>query len=187
MNSALFPFPDQALAMKELRADPASRTLGEREAEDALEAAWDLGQRTAETLWETSDHEWNFREILQKRGIAVRSEHKDNVVGGKRYFSVYETGKDAIELYSVAIGLWAKNNALSYELAENMILGHEFFHFLEAHEIGFASKLVQLPIITIFGYPVGSKGIRALSEVAAHAFTRRYFQLSNPELFPKEA
>jgi hypothetical protein len=187
MRSASFPFPDKALAMKELKADPASRTLGEQECTGALDAAWKLGESTAEKIWEESGHEGDFLTILKNRGVKVSYVHADNVAGGMRYFSVYETGKDEIKLYTVAIRLWADMNEIAYDTAANLILGHEFFHYLEANEIGFASKLVSLPIIRIGTLRIGEKGIRALSEVGAHAFARTYFSMSNPAIFRKGA
>ncbi len=185
MSSACFPFPDKTLAMQELKADPAARTLSEQACAAALDAAWSLGETTAGKIWETSGHEGDFRTVLKKRGVKVSSIYADNVAGGRRYFSVYETGSDEIKLYTVAVRLWAEKNGIAYETAANLILGHEFFHYLEANEIGFASKLVTLPVIRIGAHGIGKKGVRALSEVGAHAFARAYFALSNPEYFRK--
>jgi hypothetical protein len=52
-----------------------------------------------------------------------------------------------------------------------------------ANEIESASRLISFPVIQIGSLRTGKKGVRALSEVGAHAFARTYFNLSNPEHF----
>lgn len=180
MSSVTFPFPDKTLALKELKDDPASCSLSEEECFKALDAAWSFGEKTADKIWAETGHEREIRNVLKDRGVKVISIDSDNVICGRRYFSVYETGNDEIRIYTVAVRLWAEKNGIDYETAVDLILCHEFFHYLEANEIGFASKLVSLPIIRIGKYSIGKKGIRALSEIGAHAFARTYFGLSNP-------
>ncbi len=180
MSNRIFPFPDEALALRELEVDPASRLLCTEEKAIVAEKAWEFGCEAAIRLLGNNEV-GNIRKILSDRNVLVLNKEQDYVYGGRRYFSIYETGRNSITLYSVSIKLWAEENGLSYDEATEMILCHEFFHYLEAHEIGYASKLVSLPIIKIGRFKFGTKGIRALSEVGAHAFARTFFEITHPE------
>lgn len=182
MDKMKFPFPDKELAMRELKADPTSAALRPEDFERLRDEAWDFGAAAARKVYEQTGEEPDFRKIFQSRGLEINTVQSDNVAGGRRYFSVYETGSDKVTLYAAAVRLWAGQNALDYDTAANLILSHEFFHYLEAHEVGYASKLVSLPIIRIGRWSIGQKGIRALSEIGAHAFARTYYDLcSDPD------
>lgn len=180
MSNRIFPFPDKDLALRELEADPASALLCAEEKAAAAEKAWEYGCAAAQRLLESMEDR-SIGEILSDRNVKVLNKEQDYVYGGRRYFSIYETGRNSITLYSGSIKLWAEKNSISYDEATEMILCHEFFHYLEANEIGYASKLVSLPIIKIGRFKLGTKGIRALSEVGAHAFARTFFGITHPE------
>ena len=64
-----------------------------------------------------------------------------------------------------------------YDMAVNLILSHEYYHYLEMNEIGLASRDYLVPMVQIGPLKLGKTGIRALSEVGAHAFARKYYEL----------
>ncbi len=61
--------------------------------------------------------------------------------------------------------------------AENLILSHEYYHFLEWNKLGLTSRDYQVPMISIGPLRLGRTGIRALSEIGAHGFAHTYHQL----------
>ncbi len=82
-----------------------------------------------------------------------------------------------MNLYLKSIELWAKENSLDLRSAENLILSHEFYHFLEWTKLGLTSRLYQVPMIQLGKLKFGHTGIRALSEIGAHAFAGTYRDL----------
>jgi hypothetical protein len=85
-----------------------------------------------------------------------------------------------------------KNNALvlgaraGEKTAANLILSHEFFHFLECTGLGLTSRMYQVPMIVIGPLKIGRTGIRALSEIGAHGFARTYYDLLREKDGPEE-
>ena len=98
-------------------------------------------------------------------------------MGKQRYFSDYISGQKRINLYSGSIQKWAEQNGLDYDVAVNLILSHEYYHYLEMNEIGLASRDYLVPMLVMGPVKIGKTGIRALSEVGAHAFARKYYEL----------
>jgi hypothetical protein len=98
-------------------------------------------------------------------------------MGNMRYFSDYLSGRRQIRLYSRSIALWAEQNQLDEPSARNLILSHEYYHFLECTSLGLTSRLYQVPMFVIGPLKIGRTGIRALSEIGAHAFARTYHTL----------
>ncbi len=61
--------------------------------------------------------------------------------------------------------------------AENLILSHEYYHFLEWNKLGLTSRDYQVPMVSIGPLHLGKTGIRALSEIGAHGFAHTYHHL----------
>ena len=96
-------------------------------------------------------------------------------MGNIRYFCEYFSEKNQIIIYSKGIDLWASSNGLEHAQARNIILAHEFFHHLEAKQLGWISKRCLVPMLKIGSLTLGKTGIAALSEVAANAFANTYY------------
>lgn len=184
MDEIRFPFPDFALALRELQADPAGGKLSPAQQETLRDKAWMFGQEAACMLYTRARGERSFRTLLEKSGLRVSVQPRDCVMAGRRYFAVFESGRATVEIYEQAVAMWAEENALSYSEAENLILSHEYFHYLETRELGSASALATLPLLRIGSVAIGRKGIRALSEIGAHAFARTYYELCRQEEAP---
>ena len=75
------------------------------------------------------------------------------------------------------MNLWAQQNKMTRMEAENLILSHEYYHFLEWNKLGLTSRDYQVPMISIGPLRLGKTGIRALSEIGAHGFAHTYHQL----------
>lgn len=144
--------------------------------EDVFDDAWSLGEREAELfIREHCQEDFDMLRILRKLGFRIEEQNIDYIMGNIRYFCEYLPGKNQITVYSKGIKLWADTNEMEYGEARNIILAHEFFHYLEANRIGWVSKRCLVPMLKIGKFTLGKTGIAALSEVAANAFANEYY------------
>ena len=175
-----FPFPSKKLAMEEIRNDYMYKKMLRNgiDVDAAAERAWETGAQAARDFFEETGGETDFRKIARSKGLKIERVYKDNVIAGMRYFAEYETNKKVMVLYTESIKKWAAKNELSEGKAENLILAHEYFHHLENTRLGLTSKQVEVPSLNLLGLKIGRTGVRALSEVGAHAFARTYFELA---------
>ena len=175
-----FPFPSKKLALEEIKNDYMYKKMLKNgiDVDAAAERAWETGAQAARDFYEETGGETDFRKIAREKHLKIERVYKDNVIAGMRYFAEYETKKQVMVLYTESIKKWAAKNNLSEGKAENLILAHEYFHHLENTRLGLTSKQVVLPSLNLFGLKIGKTGVRALSEVGAHAFARTYFELA---------
>ncbi|MDR0589797.1 MAG: hypothetical protein LBG25_04575 [Spirochaetaceae bacterium] len=176
MDGFVFPFPGRALALKELNHDPCYRKIPPEDRQRMVDAAWEKGAAAAASLWLETGGEKNFFLIAAKSGLTYRKVPRDYVLGGRRYFCDYISGQGIITLYTGAVALWAADNHLEMEAAENLILSHEYFHFLEWTKLGLTSRDYLVPMLILGPLKLGRTGIRALSEIGAHGFARTYYE-----------
>lgn len=177
MDNFNFPFPGKSLALKELSYDPCYSKIPQNDKQLVVDIAWDCGTNAANDIFKEYKKEADFFNITKKSGLKCIKHNKDYVVGNSRYFSDYISGQNIINLYLGSIELWAKENNLSVQTAENLILCHEYYHFLECNKIGLTSRLYTVPIIEVFNIKIGKTGIRAMSEIGAHGFVYEYMRL----------
>ena len=118
------------------------------------------------------------RASIADSGLVCECVDKDYISGNQRYFSDYISGQSRIHLYLGAIRLWAQENGMTLETAQNVILSHEYFHFLEWTKLGLTSREYQVPMLKLGPLKLGKTGVRALSEIGAHAFARTYYELT---------
>ena len=177
MPDYILPFPGFDLAEKELSYDYCYGKIPENDRAPIVKMAWDRGETAAKDTFAKFNGEEDFIKIATESGLSFELVDKDYIVGHLRYFSDYLSGRKLIRLYSRSIALWAKQNNLDWETARNPILSHEYFHFLECGSLGLTSRLYQVPIFIIGPLRIGRTGIRALSEIGAHAFAHTYHNL----------
>ncbi|HHV99905.1 MAG TPA: hypothetical protein GXX36_10115 [Clostridiaceae bacterium] len=177
MDRFSLPFPDKELAYKELTYDPCYLKIPEQDRIPVVDAAWRKGEQAAIKTFKEFNGNYNFTDIAQKSGLAIEKKNIDYVVGNQRYFSDYISGKKLLILYLGSIALWAENNSLSLYNAINIIISHEYFHFLECTSLGLTSRDYTVPMLCIGKIKLGKTGIRALSEIGAHAFAHTYYNL----------
>lgn len=177
MEEFRFPFPGRELSDKELTYDPCYEKIPEADRAVIVEKAWQKGSRAAEMVFHREKGSFDFHTIARNSGLELVEIPKDYIVGKQRYFSDYISGRKLINVYSGSIRKWAEQNELEYADAVNLILSHEYYHYLEMNEIGLASRDYLVPMLTIGPVKIGKTGIRALSEVGAHAFARKYYEL----------
>jgi hypothetical protein len=177
MEDFVFPFPGRELSLKELGYDFCYEKIPPQDRQGAADRAWEKGAAAACVLWEETGGEKNFFLIAGRSGLECRRVPGDYVLGGRRYFCEYLSGKGLITFYTGSVALWAKENNLEMEEAENLILSHEYFHFLEWTKLGLTSRDYQVPILSLGPLKIGKTGIRALSEIGAHGFARTYYEM----------
>jgi hypothetical protein len=173
MNS--FPFPDRIRSREELKRDVLYQKIPEDDRIPICDMAWDLGVSEAMKILEKYPGK-DIRGIMSGENLKITSVPVDEVRGNLRTFGEYYSAKKEIVLYTVSIAKWAKENHLDKKLAEEMVLAHEFFHCLECTKIGETSKRYMVPTLKIGKRVLVKSGVRALSEIGAHGFSRTYFE-----------
>ncbi len=171
-----FPFPDKDGAGEELERDLLYRKIPVGELERILDMAWNRGVSAAKMISEKYPRK-SMEEISKWEGLRIKRIPSDQVSGRIRYFSEYYSGRREIILYLASIEKWAEHNRLSDKEAVEMILSHEIYHHLECTKLGLTSDLYQIPIIRIGKLKIGKSGIRALSEIGAHGFSRTIYEI----------
>lgn len=177
MNRKVFPFPDKESSMQILKNDPCYGKIPEERVDAVFDDAWSVGIEEAGKFIRTHCAESGFDmfRILEKLGFRIIRQDTDYVMGNIRYFCEYFPEKNQIYVYEKGIDLWAASNGLESEQSGNIILAHEFFHYLEAKRLGWMSKRCLVPMLKIGRLSIGKTGIAALSEVAANAFANEYY------------
>lgn len=178
-----FPFPDKMESQEELSRDILFYKIDPALKERITSRAWDIGVAAMEGLVREYPGK-SIWDIIDAKGLKIVHEPKDNVAGNVRFFSEYYSGKKIIILYDKSVRLWARANRLRVRDAEELILSHEMFHHLECTELGPTSDIYQVPWIEIGVLSIGKCGIRALSEIGAHGFSRTYYDVTGR--FPRE-
>jgi len=178
MDRFSLPFPDKELAYKELTYDPCFLKIPEQDRMPIADAAWRKGEQAAFKIYKEFNGNYNFTDIAQKSGLVIEKKDIDYVVGNQRYFSDYISDRKLLILYLGSIVLWAKKNSISLYNATNIIISHEYFHFLECSYLGLTSRDYTVPMLCIGKIKLGKTGIRALSEIGAHAFAHTYYYLA---------
>lgn len=178
MADFTLPFPGPELAQEELARDSCYAKIPAEDRDDIIAMAWQKGEAAALMVWQRYRGEKDFFVIAKEAGLDCQRVNKDYVLGNQRCFSDYLSGKNSIRLFTRSISLWAEQNDLTQQQAENLILSHEFFHFLECTELGLTSRQYQVPMLIFGPLKLGKTGIRALSEIGAHAFARCYYEQS---------
>ena len=57
----------------------------------------------------------NMWEILQKNGVKIVEQEMDYVLGKRRYFCEFLSGKNQLKIYKGSVALWCRENDFSYK------------------------------------------------------------------------
>lgn len=171
-----FPFPDKVYSREELQRDIVYDKIPESDRVLICDKAWETGVNAAKLTMEKYGNK-PIEMIIEECGLSVDRKSIDNVAGNMRYFSEYYSGKNRVYLYTTSIKKWANENDFSLDQAEELILSHEFFHYLEVNEIGETSKQYMVPTLKVGSKTIIKTGVRALSEIGAHGFSRTYYEI----------
>ena len=169
-----FPFPDRFASREELTRDLLYRKIPQKDCNNIADRAWETGVKAAKALLKSNSGK-SIQQIALDEGLTVEHKDTDNVAGNVRYFSEYYSGLKKIILYDSSIKKWSEANAFTVKEANELILSHEIYHHLECTKLGLTSKQYTVPTIQIGRLKLGKSGIRALSEIAAHGFSRTFY------------
>lgn len=170
-----FPFPDRIGSREELMKDILYKKIPKEDCDRIADRAWETGVRAANCLLQSNAGK-SIEQIALDEGLKVEHKEKDNVVGNVRYFSEYYSGLKKIILYDYSIKKWSKANSLTIKEANELILSHEIYHHLECTKLGLTSDQYTVPMLKIGRFKMGKSGIRTLSEIGAHGFSRTYYE-----------
>lgn len=67
---------------------------------------------------------------------------------------------------------------MTLETAQNVILSHEYFHFLEWTKLGLTSREYQVPMLKLGPLKLGKTVCAHFRRSGAHAFARTYYELT---------
>ena len=167
-----YPFPDQQSSFRILRRDPVFAKIEEGDVQRVFDDAWQCGTDAATGFIRKycSLTVFDMVDVFHSYGFTIQYFNYDYVVGHQRYFCEYTAKKKRISVYKKSVEMWAENNGFSYERGLNLILSHEFYHYLEATELGYTSRRYLVPMIILGKLRLGKTGVPALSEIAANAF-----------------
>lgn len=169
------PFPSKEDCFQELKRDHSFSKIPSCDYEKIINLAWNQGEQAAKSIY-TKEHSFDFKTILQNYGLIIEEKNIDFISGNQRYYSDYVSGTSTITLYLKSIQSWATTKSIPLDDAINLILSHEFYHYLEMNQLGKTSRLYTVPIIKIGSLSLGKTGIAILSEIGAYAFTHTYFK-----------
>lgn len=182
MKEVKFPFPDRMVSRQELARDRMYEKIPEEVKVQICDRAWQTGCEAAgRILCEVRAEENGLARgaiyrLAARNGLRIEHLEKDQVTGGQRIFAEYSCKERLICLYSRSIERFAMENQMAPAEAEELILAHEYFHFLECTSLGEISRQYIVPHIQIGPFKFGRSGVRALSEIAANGFARTYWE-----------
>lgn len=170
-----FPFPGRENSMDDLMRDTVYSRIPENEREKLCDLGWQHGLNTAAKIINDFGLQ-HIESIATQKGINLLREEREKIAGGLRYFSEFFEKEKKVVLYTVSVKKFASENRLTYSEAEELILAHEFYHYMECYETGNTAALYQVPILKLGNMVLMKSNVRALSEIAANAFARAYWE-----------
>lgn len=169
-----FPFPNRVNSMDDLARDAVYNRIPEGERELVCAIGWNHGVEVAHKIIEAHGKK-PIDKILEAKGVKLVRLDKDKVAGGLRYFSEFFEKAKTINIYKKSVAKFAEANELFQGKAEELILAHEFYHYLECYEFGNSAQLYSV-YYKLGPFKLFKSGVRALSEIAANAFARVYWE-----------
>lgn len=173
-----YPFPNKTDSMQELLLDYVFPKIAPDQIEVIFEDAWAVGEEQGKRFLKELREEKKpvMLDILRQKGLKVQMKDIDYVLGKRRYFCEYLSGRNLLKVYIKSVEQWCEKNGFSYDDGLNIILCHEYFHYLEWNKIGMVSRRHQVPMLKIGPVCLGRTGIPSLSEIAANAFAGVCYQ-----------
>lgn len=171
---------DRVLALCELSNDLLYHKIPQEKLSYFIDSSLLAGKTTADEF-----KNCNIESLYKEYDIAIRYYEKSSERFGVTFRgqSVMSKKECSVELYRLSIQELSRYSGyqdqmmLSYEMALQVHLAHEFFHILEYKRGAFVSE--KLEQIQTFKMPFYTKNvhINRCSEIAAHAFAERMLGL----------
>lgn len=167
----------EALCAYYLKKDLLYRYIPEEEKDEMTAFAWEKGRQAAERF-----KGQEVENLIEQYGIRLREREQ----GAGQIFSEFYQNKKQIVLNQNCIKehFIVPNEQIlavtEYEMVRKLFLAHEFFHFLECNDKDVGIVFCQRKVITKrIGKWKCYAGVRMLSEIAAHSFTRHMIPIAS--------
>ncbi len=170
-----FPFPDKKSCFSELQRDIYFDKIPACDYEKIIQAAWLRGHTAACRYFSPAKRD--IFQTIEQAELSIIRVREDHIIGSTRYFAEYYEKQKKIIVYEKSVELWCQQNQMSYSQGEELILAHEFFHYLECGELPSSKTLYQVPILRLGGRPLHYAPLRSVSEIGAHSFAHTYYRL----------
>lgn len=137
-----------------------------------IKESWDRGVNEYNSLQNMNRP---IQDILMNEGIELIKIEKDELVGNMRYYCDFYIKNKKVKLYMTSIREWSIENNVGLNDAIEIILAHEYFHYLENTCLVPTSKLYKVPTLKIGKKTLLNSDFQALSEVSANAFANEFY------------
>lgn len=175
-------FRDSALAVMELQRDLLFHRIPEGKTKEYVDIALRAGREQAQRFSGRA-----LGALCEERGIHVQISETTQGMAGLTFRAKIEYGeKGAVfTLFAPAVGnlmelvnpLLQPEDRFTFQSACDMLVAHEFYHYLEFKELGdTADRAPKVDIARLFGKPRQARIMRC-GEVAAHAFAKEFLGL----------
>lgn len=169
-----FPFPDKTACIEELKRDKHFARIPVDDHDRIMDAAWQRGEKAAQAFFDAGMK--NVYQAMEEAGLQIKRIDRDMVIGGTRYFAEIYVKTQKVNIYIPSIALWARHNFLTEHQAEELILAHEYFHYLECTVLSPVKSIYRIPTLRLFGRTLIYAGLQSICEIGAHSFARAYYQ-----------
>lgn len=170
------------LGLRELKNDLIYSKIPSDLYKELIDFAWETGCKKAKDCIIESNTTVPT-DIVKKLNITVIDMDNSFAAVEYRILSEYYSNSRKIVLYKNAIMneilKWEDKvffECKDYSIIREIFIAHEIFHHLECYEIGLTSKKKKIRTLKIGPLEITS-GIRALSEIGAHGFTKTLLNL----------
>lgn len=170
------------LGIWELKSDVLFHKIPENKYFEFIDFAWGIGIETAKKYINRLSTNVPS-EMIEKLGISILETEKGFSSPEYKIYSEYYSNLKKITLYKKNIinefeQLSNKNitDIKDYSRMRELFIAHEIFHHIECHDIGLTLKKKKVVTFKIGPFKLTS-GVRALSEIGAHAFTKEIINL----------
>lgn len=170
-------FTDEFLAFLELKQDLLYHKIPPEKISYFVRESLAFGENCARKSF-TKD----MLKLYSQSNIRIQKEKHDGIffkVEMRAQFESDRKGNNLVYLYQASIKKLAKASNLSIENMTNIILAHEYFHYLESHNQQHVSEMLD-SIITMKIMGITRKAsIGRTSEIAANAFAKKMLGLEH--------
>lgn len=166
----------------EMKYDVEYRYIPEEDKGRLIEFAWQKGILTAQRCRAQYADAISPEELAQKLGVRVVTK----TTGPDRIFSEYYSNTREIRLLRKSIeerfipqNLEALTVA-DFDHVKHIFIAHELFHHLECHdpEVGLTYREYRVTVLSVGPFQ-RKAGLKCLSEIAAHSFTKAYLGIGH--------
>lgn len=168
-------FTDEFLAFLELKQDMLYHKIPREKIPYFIDEALSFGKSCAQELSTKK-----IKELFAESGISIKKESHNGVffkVELRAQFESDRKGNNLIYLYQASIDKLAKANNMSNEQVTEIVLAHEYFHYIEDQRSQDISEILDsIVTMRILGIARTAK-IRRASEIAANAFAKELLGL----------